>query len=96
MKSETIIRLVCKEFGVKRAELAGVTRRSEIVEARQVAFYLMRKLMKSSYRVIGKALVRDHTTVGFGYRQIQKRVRRDEVLEARIERLKKELLRSHK
>ena len=96
MKAETIIRAVCREFDVKRKDLLALSRMSEIVEARQVAFFLIRSMLKLSHRGIGKVFRRDHTTVGFGARKIARRVRRDAVLHQKIAHLKKELLRSHK
>ena len=96
MKMQTIVGTVCQEFGVSRRSLYGVTRKSEIVEARQVAFYLLRQMLRASYRVIGAEMVRDHTTVGFGYRQVARRLRHDAVLKQRIAKIKQRLLRKHR
>jgi chromosomal replication initiator protein len=92
MKASEIVTAVCNEFSVKRADLMKSCRLSEVVEARQVAFYLIRSVLRLSYRLIGSELDRDHTTVGFGCRATVRRLRTDVMFNMRVNSLKSGLL----
>ncbi len=58
-----IINQVCKFYSVDEATLRGTQRNKGIVEARQVAIYLIRKLTNLSTPDIGDEFGKDHTTI---------------------------------
>lgn len=69
-----IISQVCKYYSVDESKLRGTLKNKGTSEARQVAMYLMRKLTNLSLPDIGKELNKDHTTVMYGIRQVEKRI----------------------
>lgn len=61
---ETIQTHVCDYFGIDTNKVREKTRKQEIVEARQIAMYLSKKLTKTSLKTIGLQFGgRDHSTV---------------------------------
>ncbi len=61
---ENIQSQVCEYYGIDTNKVREKTRKQEIVEARQVAMYLSKKLTKSSLKSIGLQFGgRDHSTV---------------------------------
>lgn len=85
---EQIVRLVCDELGVPHEEVVGNSRRSEVVQARQIAVFIAREATGEAWTRIAEALKRhDHTTVIHAYRQVQQRLRRDPLLRERLLRL---------
>ena len=58
-----LIEIVCKKTGIDIKDLKGKSRKREIVEARQLAFYILKKNTRLPFAVIGGMLNRDHTTV---------------------------------
>ena len=92
-KLETIKDVVAKHYGLTKADLESPNRRQLLARARQVAMYLSRELTNCSYPqiayVFGK---RDHTTILYGYRKIEKLLKKDQDLVAEIERLSQAIL----
>jgi chromosomal replication initiator protein len=69
----TIQQEVCKFYGVGRTELVGSKRDQNIVYPRQIAMYLVRELTDLSLPNIGKEFGgRDHTTVMYANKKIQR------------------------
>ena len=61
---ENIIEYIAKYFELDPESLQGQSRSRDVVNARQIAMYLIRRLTKMSMKDIGKAFGgRDHTTV---------------------------------
>ena len=77
-KSKTItadacIKAVEKHFNLKEGDIISQKKTKDISYPRQVCMYLMRELTKESLPKIGQALGgRDHTTVLYGIKQIEK------------------------
>lgn len=85
---ERILRLVCDELGVPQEELTGDSRRAEIVQARQIAVFLVRETTGEPWTRIAEALGRnDHTTVLHAYRKATQRLRTDPRLRERVQYL---------
>jgi hypothetical protein len=83
-----IIRTSATRHGLSAAALAGSGRSRQIVEARNLAMYLARRLTRSSFDSIGAAFGhRDHTTVMRGVRAIEARMATDAAFAADVERL---------
>lgn len=65
MSQTNIIELVCKKYGLTIEEVKGKSRKTDIIQARQVAMYLIKKKLGYSYERIGKHCFGwpDHSTV---------------------------------
>ena len=67
-----IISQVCKFYSVDEAVLRGTLKNKGTTEARQMAIYLIRKLANMSLPDIGKEFARDHSTVLYAIRKVEK------------------------
>lgn len=63
---DAIMMAVCVALRVEKKALIGRGRPRELVEARHIAFYLMRKLTGLTLTQIGEIFNRDHSTVIYG------------------------------
>lgn len=83
-----IIRMAARSHGLPAAALAGSGRSRGVVQARNLAMYLARRLTGSSFGAIGVAFGgRDHTTVLRGVRAIENQLATDATFAADIEGL---------
>ncbi|MCK5123312.1 MAG: chromosomal replication initiator protein DnaA [Candidatus Pacebacteria bacterium] len=72
-------------YGVALDDLKSRSRKNEIVKPRQIAMYLMRSEIKSSFPSIGSWLGgRDHTTAMHAYDKISKEIENDKTIEQEI------------
>ena len=75
---EVIIRYICKHYTLDEDVLRGQSRGREIVNARQIAMYLIRRMTNLSLVDIGKEFSdRDHTTVLHSLDKVEKQMRSD-------------------
>lgn len=78
-----IVIAVCNHFNVSRMDICSQRRTARVVLPRQIIYYLSRTLTKRTLPEIGRRLGnRDHTSVLFGYRKIDKLRRSDPKLDA--------------
>src|SRR5680860_318852 len=71
MSAKDIIDTVAKFYNINTKDLIGNSRKKELVNPRQIAIYLIREELGSSYPSIGNELGgRDHTTAMHGYNKI--------------------------
>lgn len=64
LNENDIINKTCQYFGISRADIVGKKRTKELVEARMIAIYLIRELLKLPLQSIGSLFGgRDHTTI---------------------------------
>jgi len=94
--SETTVRVIAsvtaRYFGLKVSDLKSAQRRRALVAGRSVAMYLSRQLTSRSLGEIGKFFGgRDHTTVLYGCRRVEKLLRRDRALRQAVAELKQAL-----
>lgn len=81
-----IIQTVAEFYDLKEKELFSSSRRKEIVRPRQIAMYLLRKKLQSSYPFIARKFGgKDHTTAIYSFKKILKEIQRNENLEKDIE-----------
>lgn len=66
-----IINQVCKFYDLDEAVLRGTLKTKGTAEARQIAMYLIRNLLKMSLPDIGKEFNRDHSTALYGIRKVE-------------------------
>jgi len=76
-----ILQTVAEFYDLKEKDLLSSSRRREVVKPRQIAMYLLREDLKSSYPFIGRKLGgKDHTTAIHSYEKIAKEIEGDEGL----------------
>ncbi len=82
-----IIESVAKFYDISYKDIIGSSRKKELVWPRQIAIYLIREELNTSYPTIGQELGgRDHTTAMHAYSKIEK-----EIKERENERVKQEI-----
>jgi chromosomal replication initiator protein len=87
LSNKEIIDAVCRFYDLNLKDLLGSSRKKEFVWPRQIAIYLMREEIESSYPTIGQEMGgRDHTTAIHSYNKI-----RHEVVDLGNEKIKQEL-----
>lgn len=80
-----IIEVVCQYYNVSNKDLLGAKRKKELVLPRQVAIFLMREELNTSYPSIGEELGgRDHTTAIHSYNKINKEKEENDKLNQEI------------
>jgi len=67
---DTVVRYVCRYYGVDEKQLMSPLRSKNITEPRQVAMYLIRSLTKMSFPDIGQYFGRDHGTVHHSVKKV--------------------------
>lgn len=89
---DAIVKLVCRHFDVKVADIKSTKRGRAIAFPRQISMYLCRKHTASSYPEIGKALGgKDHTTALNAFNRIGERME-DPAVRRHVEDLERALL----
>jgi chromosomal replication initiator protein len=87
-----IQRAVCNHFRVMNADLLSKDRHKSVAFARQVAMYLCRQRLKSSFPELGRAFGnRDHTTVMSAVRRVESLRKRDPQVNAHLEAIESKL-----
>ncbi|USN53445.1 MAG: chromosomal replication initiator protein DnaA [Candidatus Nomurabacteria bacterium] len=80
-----VIEVVADFYELEIADLLGVSRKKELVVPRQIAMYLMREELQSSFPSIGYELGnRDHTTAMHAVTKISGQLREDERLQENL------------
>ena len=74
---DNIIKEVCRYFRVEEDQIRGPSRSMEILNARQIAMYLIRSMTSLSLDETGKLFKRDHTTALNGITKIENRMKND-------------------
>jgi chromosomal replication initiator protein len=91
---EKIIKAVSYYFNIKEKDLLAVSRKKEIVRPRQIAMYLLREELKSSFPFIGaKFGGKDHTTAIHAYNKIVKEVEKEDNFAEEINLIKEQVYR---
>ncbi len=80
-----IIQTVAEFYDLKERDLLTSSRKKEIVRPRQIAMYLLREELKSSFPFIGRKFNgKDHTTAIHSYKKILKELEKNKKLEEEI------------
>ena len=72
IKIEKIISEVARTYNVSESDILSNRRTADLVLARQVAMYISRETTDLSYKAIGESFGKDHTTVLYNVKQIEK------------------------
>ena len=68
---DTVVRYVCKYYGIDEQQIKSSHRSKNISEPRQIAIYLIRELTGLQLELIGKYFNRDHGTISASIKKIQ-------------------------
>ncbi|MBU3925460.1 chromosomal replication initiator protein DnaA [Patescibacteria group bacterium] len=83
--TKEIIKIVSEFYNINSEELSARSRKQEIVKPRQIAMYLMRSEINTSFSSIGEVLgKKDHTTVMHAVNKIQEDISLDKNIEQEI------------
>lgn len=83
---EKIIDEVARTFGVSSDDIRSSKRNSNISNARQIAIYAVREITDLSMNVIGEEFGgRDHSTIVYAIKQIEKNMKNDPKLKITVE-----------
>ncbi len=74
LTKDFIIDLVCRYFKVSKEDLTSKKRQRKITFSRQVAMYLCRRFTDESLQSIGKLFNKDHATVVYAIKNINKKL----------------------
>ena len=84
-----VVASTAKHFSLKTSELKSASRNRSVVMARGIAMYLAREMTGQSLKKIGYRLGRrDHTTVLYNCRKVEKLIRTDPATRQAIDKLK--------
>lgn len=87
-----IINAVSEFYEISNSDLTGSSRKRGLVTPRQIAMFLMREEIKSSYPSIGQELGnRDHTTAMHAYEKIREALDKDEKVRNDINLIKQKI-----
>ena len=83
---EKIIDEVARTFGITSDDIRSSKRNSNISNARQIAIYAVREITDLSMNLIGEEFGnRDHSTIVYAIKQIEKNMTKDPKLKATVE-----------
>ncbi len=89
---DTILKVVSDHYGVKVSDLRSGRKHKVVALPRQVAMFLMREMTKCSFPDIGQRFGgRDHSTVMYAVKMIEKKAKDDVSLKNSIETLRKSI-----
>ncbi len=89
---KNIIKTVAEFYDIEIKDLTDHSRKKEIVRPRQIAMYLLREELKSSYPFIGNRLgKRDHTTAIYACEKIKKEKENNDSLEEELNLIRQRL-----
>ena len=92
MSVEDIQKAVCNHFRLSNSELLSKDRHKSVAFARQVAMYVCRQRLKSSFPELGRAFGnRDHTTVMSAVRRVETLRQKDPQVNAHLEAIEQKL-----
>lgn len=83
---DKIIEEVGRTYGVSSDEILSQLRKAEISSARQIAMYIVREITQLSMVEVGKTFGgRDHSTVVYAIKQVEKNIKNDPHMKATID-----------
>lgn len=90
--AQKIIETVAAFYAAEVADLTGKSRKKEIVRPRQIAMYLLREEIKSSFPLIGQELGgKDHTTAMHAYQKVKTEINNEEAARQEIDLIRQRL-----
>ena len=94
IKIEKIISEVARTYDVSEKDIISKRKTAELAKARQIAMYIARETTELSYKPIGEAFGKDHTTVLYAVKKVETWLKEDahekELIDDIIKNLKNE------
>ena len=85
---ESIQKIIANHFQIKTSDLKSSKRLKNLVLPRQIAMYISRKLTSASYPEIGSKFGgKDHSTIIYAIKKIEKNMTEDLQLRSTVEKL---------
>jgi chromosomal replication initiator protein len=92
LKISDVTKVVCEYFNVELARVRSASRRQSLVQARQLAMYLVREMTGAPLTQIGDYFGgRDHTTVLYACRKVAEDVRKEPLLSQAVREVQAQL-----
>ncbi len=92
VRPKQLIKTVANFYGIPLDKMLGSSRKREIVVPRQVAMYLMREEIDSSFPTIGEKVGdRDHTTAMHAHKKIKKEIKKEGRIKQEVDLIKQRL-----
>ncbi len=88
---EIIIDTVCRFWGVSKEDLFSFSRKKHLSLSRQTVIYCLRNLAQKSLKEIGSILKREHSTIIYSLKTLEKKLLQSSELKMKIEFLIKEI-----
>lgn len=88
---DKIFTVVYRKYNVSKEDLLSSKRNKNIAQARHVAIYLIREIIKMSTPSIGTIFNRDHTTIMSSIEAVNKKLANDQMFAVDIKELKKQV-----
>ena len=93
VSAKKIIQAVAAFYDLKEREILSSSRKKEIVKPRQVAMYLLREELKSSFPFIGRRFGgKDHTTAIHAYGKVARELEKNDQLGEELNLIKQRIL----
>lgn len=92
---DTILEFVSRYFNLEKEIICGQQRIKDAVFARQVAMYLIRSMTNLSQDDIGKIFGRDHSTVIYSLKEVEKKMRADPSFAETVKEIKTNITAKH-
>ncbi len=86
-----IQKIVADYYGVKTSMLSQANRQKDIAKARQIAMYLAKETTTESLPKIGKSFNKNHATVIYSVKSIQKKISEDSAFSKEIKSIEEKL-----
>lgn len=91
--SDFITETVCRRYNISKNDILGSKRSRDIAYPRQIAMYLIRDIIESSYEKIAEYFHKnDHTTVRHAVMKIKEKLDTDDELKEEIKNLKAKIM----
>jgi len=88
---EQIIKKCCEFYNVDEGQLMSKGKIKNIAETRQIAMYIMMKVLHMTYVKIGKVFSKDRTTCMHGITKVETQIEREQSFKNEIENLIKDI-----
>lgn len=90
--AEKIIEIVSTEYSITITDMKSKKRHAEIVNARQIAMFIIKDILDLNLTTIGGLLGgRDHTTVISSIRKIEERIEKEAIFKKDLDRIKQKI-----
>ncbi len=84
---EMIIDFFCQRYAVKKEDLLGQSRTSQIKSIRHLCIYVIKSLTNENYKSIGKIFNKDRTSIMYSHGQIEKMMNSDKEFSRTVDKV---------